>query len=248
MNRSSLPGIVMIVLVVGACGSAGAAASVPIEDVPAVSPAADPTVARTPKPSVSPPPATLCKAAPGEIAVSIPAQANLFGAGLESPPAPGGGGPGALPALVKLPGDEIVVTFPCVKGQTNCCSNPPTTGPEGSEGEGYRTNVESAGGIAGLVLEGRSMFLAGVFIGDDAPVAPPPERLDLTGVTDFDGFEPQLGQTFFIGNGEGASFVAPGGATRLYLGFVDAMFFNGEPGWYGNNRGALEASVLVTEE
>ena len=48
------------------------------------------------------------------------------------------------------------------------------------------------------------MFLAGVFVDDDAPVAPAPERLNLTGVTDFDGFELLLGQTFFIGEGDGA--------------------------------------------
>ena len=57
---------------------------------------------------------------------------------------------------------------------------------------------------------------------------------------------PKLGQVFFIGNGgEQSSYVAPAGATRLYLGVADAYFFAGPPGWYGNNSGEFQATVNV---
>ena len=49
-------------------------------------------------------------------------------------------------------------------------------------------------------------------------------------------------------SGAGKTFVVPPAATRLYLGFVDASFFVGEPGFYANNRGALEASISFAME
>lgn len=175
----------------------------------------------------------------------IDGRSNLFGAGLDSPPAPGGGGGGVLPPSIELPAGAIrTATFPCTAGLTDFASGVPTLGPEGFIGL-QTTDVESYGGISGLLMEGQVMFLAGVFIADGVPPEPAPQRLDFTHNADFERLEPELGQTFFIGDGAGKTFVAPAGATRLYLGFIDAYVFLGQPGWYGNNRGALEATVAI---
>ena len=43
-------------------------------------------------------------------------------------------------------------------------------------------------------------------------------------------------------------FVAPHGATRLFLGFADAWQVTGDPGYYGNNRGQVQLTVTITVE
>jgi hypothetical protein len=243
VNRHSLPLLAAMVVVVAGCGQAGVASSAPS---PRESATASPSLAPSPSTAMTLSPApsvALCDAGPGEVAVHVPSQSNLFGSGSTLTPAPGGGGGGVSPPLVDLPGGDVLVTFPCVEGLTDCCEGDPSTGPSGTSE--YGTDVESTRTIAGLVMDDRSMFLAGVFLTDDPPKAPPPDRLDLTGMTTFDRYTPALGQTFYIGDGVGQSFVPPDGATRLYLGFVDARFFQGEPGFYANNRGSLDASVLV---
>jgi len=40
-------------------------------------------------------------------------------------------------------------------------------------------------------------------------------------------------------------FVAPPGATRLYFGFLDAVGFNSNPGYYNDNTGAIAVDVLI---
>src|SRR5262249_39942824 len=62
-----------------------------------------------------------------------------------------------------------------------------------------------------------------------------------------------LNQTFFIGDGLTGTgsgsvqvFHVPDGATRLYLGFADAFFFQGDPGYYDDNTGSLTATFMVT--
>ena len=235
---------------VAACGSASG------------SPVAAPTTGMSPQPAVTPvvtasarPPVTaaplptagaICSPGDGEVAVYIDGQANLFGAGLERAPGPGGGGGGVLPPPIELPAAGATsVTFPCTGGKTDCCAGAPSTPPAGFE---TLTDVQSFGGISGLLVADRAMFLAGVFIGDAPPAEPAPDRLDLGGKLDFERLEPELGQTFFIGDGVGKTFVVPDGATRLYLGFVDAEFFVGEPGFYANNRGGLEATVRFSAD
>ena len=57
--------------------------------------------------------------------------------------------------------------------------------------------------------------------------------------------KPEIGQTFLIGDGVGRRYLAPAAATRLFLGFAEGMFYVGEPGWYGNNSGALEVRIEI---
>lgn len=250
----SVPQFLLRVLVgsavLAACGSPGGTPAVPGTAAATSSAVATPVATASARPRITAPPppsaGAICAPGTGEVAVYVDARSNLFGAGADAAPGPGGGGGGALPPAVAVPAaGGTVVTFPCTGGLTDCCSGTPTIGPAGFLS---RTDVESHGGIAGLVVGERAMFLAGVFIGDEAPAGPAPERLDLSGKLDFERLEPGLAQTFFIGDGAGKVFVVPPGATRLFLGFVDAAFFVGEPGYYGNNRGGLEATVRFAEE
>jgi hypothetical protein len=85
--------------------------------------------------------------------------------------------------------------------------------------------------------------LIGVFLNSSLPTAnPAPGMLDFTN-TSFASLSPGLQQIFFIGDGlTGAgtgtvqTFIAPAGATRLYLATVDGY------GWY-NNSGAITVTV-----
>jgi HYR domain-containing protein len=170
------------------------------------------------------------------------ATANIFGAGYSSAPSPGGGGGGTLPPGWRLPaGSNRMVTFPRVTGTVTGIETAPTNGPEGN-GKGP-TDVESWQGISGIVDAHNAMFLVGVFLGDAEPSLPAPSRLDFSGTERFDSIAPAVGQTFFIGNGVGRRFVVPDGATRLFVGFADAFFWVGMPGYYGNNSGHLDVVV-----
>jgi gliding motility-associated-like protein len=94
------------------------------------------------------------------------------------------------------------------------------------------------------------MFLCGVFLGKNVPNSPPPS-LVFSDNTDFESLDPELGQVFFIGDGltrtgEGVlqKFEVPAGATRLFLGLADALDSNQEAGYYANNTGQFQASVV----
>jgi hypothetical protein len=175
-------------------------------------------------------------------ALTVRATANIFGAGLDVPPGPAGGGTGTLPTLHELPAEATLVVFEGITGCVNPVSGQaPWNGPGGAMTG--RTNVESFGGVSGVLHEMNTMFLVGVFATDQPPVAPAPERLDFSDGESFDELAPMIGQTFFIGDGVGRRYRIPGGATRLFLGFADAFAFVGPPGWYGNNSGELQVRV-----
>ena len=58
-----------------------------------------------------------------------------------------------------------------------------------------------------------------------------------------------LQQTFFIGNGKSSNmtsqrFNIPDGATRLYLGFVDGWYYEGDPGYLDNNTGSVNVTAI----
>jgi hypothetical protein len=181
--------------------------------------------------------------------VVVPATDNIFGAGHDSPPDPGGGGGGDSPAEWSLEsGTGDVVSFPVVTGEvTPRAGTDDYVGPGGDTTRG--TDVESYGGISGIVDGDTGMFLVGVFLTDEEPADPAPDRLDFTGIEDFEEVKPEIGQTFFIGDGVGHRYVVPAGATRLFLGFVDAysgVYYHGQPGYYDNNAGELAVKVEVS--
>lgn len=195
--------------------------------------------------------------------LTVPGTANIFGAGHGSPPNPAGtshgvpgSGAGTLPVSLAVVGGQSV-SFSSITGTVYCCSPfANSANPDGSTAA--PTNVNSYGGISGIKA-GTWMFLAGVFTDGTEPADPAPPRLDFTSLgTNFASLAPALDQTFFIGDGltgtgSGArqTFVAPAGATRLYLGFADAYGFQGDPGYYGDNTGSYavtptpEPSALV---
>jgi len=74
-------------------------------------------------------------------------------------------------------------------------------------------------------------------------VGPRADRLDFTDGEDFSELAPEIGQTFFIGDGVGRIYRVTADATRLFLGFADAFNYVGAPGWYANNGGSLEVTV-----
>jgi hypothetical protein len=172
----------------------------------------------------------------------VPAVANIFGAGHEQAPMPGGGGPGQLPPIWLLPRGTTTTTFACVEGIVNPIrSEAPWNGPEGNKiGP---TRISSLQGISGILDGHNAMFLTGVFLTDEEPADPAPAVLDFTDAESFEELAPLVGQTFYIGDGVGRQYRVPAGATRLFVGFADAFYYVGEPGWYGNNVGQIEVTV-----
>lgn len=178
------------------------------------------------------------------------ARANIFGAGRDEPPDPGGGGGGVLPPVWQLPArSSRIVTLPSVTGKViPITGHSEANGPEGDGGAIGTTDVKSFKGISGIVDRRNRMFLVGVFLTDAPPSNPAPPRLDFTNREEFDLLEPSVGQTFFVGNGKGRRYRVPPEATRLFLGFADAYFYEGDPGYYNNNFGHLNVTVDIATE
>jgi hypothetical protein len=198
------------------------------------------TATATPAPEATPEAAQL-----GE-PVTVPSTANVFGAGLEEPPAPASGGPGDLPVELALPSGARVVRVTRTSGSVTPLSDGEGSfakaGAEGSEGAAWK--LPAAGGISGLAHKSRRMFLTGVFLSEDPPGGEPPRALSY-GSRVPARQSPKLAQTFLMGDGKGRTFRVPKGATRLFLGFADFKTYHAERGTgdYTNNRGEL--SVVV---
>lgn len=183
---------------------------------------------------------------------SVPATANIYGAGHATPPAPGGGGGGVLPTRIDLPpGTGRTLVFSNVTGSIDfgpCC---PTNGPDGIDSSGSGAAIDWDG-IGGMTIA-RGRFLTGVFLDDTEPMDPVPPDLVIPDIG-FTELAPGLRQTFFVGDGltgtgSGAPqvFQVPDGATRLFLGTQDAGPPNtAVPGFYGDNSGIVTGAVLVT--
>ena len=212
--------------------------------------------------------------------VAVDGMANVFTAGRDY------AYNGLLPtALGFAAGAGNVFTFPAITGLVSFGGLPLFVGPDGyADGQDTTDILSSADptdtadnypGISGIINghgdaswpdyatypvlgyePGKTMFLTGVFLGDDLPGSTP-DRLDFTNNTNFASLSPQLGQTFYIGDGrmlDGTTlqqFTAPEGATRLFLGFADALDFgypSSEAGFYDDNYGALHAQVQLNDD
>ncbi|MBX3382001.1 MAG: hypothetical protein KF864_00690 [Phycisphaeraceae bacterium] len=188
------------------------------------------------------------------VVVEVDGRANIFGAGYMVAPDPGGGGGGVLPPLIPLSaGQGNVVQVTSVTGTVSAGFGFAFHGGDGGTSASGTTDVLSWGGISGLIHANRTLFLTGVFLGPASPSNPAPSRLNVTNSNNETEFWPLLAQTFFIGDGYNATgvpqrFNIPHGATRLYLGFVDAFDFGNPtsyPGHYSDNQGRLQATVVV---
>ncbi len=203
--------------------------------------------------------------------VTVPAQANIYGAGRTE--APGGG---QLPPSVDLKPHYQCVTFTRVRGSlrkskkaTPCPTVDRCITLDLNEQEG--THLNDPDGVGGYPPTSSSTgykaisgirapfagYLVGVFVGKHGPKGPAPAALDFTtgAGTAFTTLAPALDQTFFIGDGltgddTGAlqTFTVPAGAGSLYLGISDAGGFNGPPGAYFDNKGDIKLDVHTSNE
>lgn len=155
------------------------------------------------------------------------------------------------PMIAVAEGDMIRVADPAVGGVNFFVGfGPPFFGPGGGSTSG--SELGSFGGISGYT--GPTGPLAGVFLGTGDPTggsAPPALDFDVIGL-DFLLLTPDIGQVFYIGDGvtsggEFQVFIAPTGATRLYLGIPDGFGFIGPPGAYDDNDGAYRVRIGVNE-
>ncbi|MBO9325286.1 MAG: hypothetical protein J7463_07700 [Roseiflexus sp.] len=113
--------------------------------------------------------------------------------------------------------------------------------------DGSLASIESLGGISGY--NGPAGALVGVFVFLDDAVpdgeALPALNFSPDGIgTNFTRLTPQIGQVFFIGDGqtdkgETQTFVAPNRATRLFIGLADGSFFVGPPSCYEDHVGSF---------
>jgi hypothetical protein len=178
----------------------------------------------------------------------VSGQANIFGAGSDFAPGPGGEGGGVVPPSVQLPAGSNVVTIPTITGKVSPMTALVGYNRAGGDGKGA-TDITTYGGISGIVDRRNGMFLVGVFLTDEPPSTSAPKRLDFTNRERFRTLTPDIGQTFFIGDGRGRTFRVPSGATRVFLGFADAYsdghFYQGRPGFYSNNGGHLCVGVTA---
>ncbi len=170
--------------------------------------------------------------------IVVPGEANPWLAGMPNGSI-GGEGLDTAPAQSPI----SVTTIPITAGETltfsasgNVAHGGVDTVGSGPDGESIITSLAggSENGIAELSVPFDSLI--GVFLDSSLPsLSSPPSALDFStpAERDFLALSPQLRQPFFIGDGQTSTsvvqrFVVPAGATRLFLGTMDAF------GWFDN--------------
>lgn len=197
--------------------------------------------------------------------IIVAGTSNIFGAGLAALPAipdtqfnrdhANQAGAGTAPASFSFaPDPYLVLHFDSITGGVGYNDTAGTTSGDGFSDQRYggnliSTNVRSTAGLSGLSKTNRVLFLVGVFLGPTLPTTAP-AAVNYNGADDQLNFRPAIGQTFFIGNGITTAgltqnFYVPQDATTLYLGFADGWLFQGSPSWYGDNNGALSATLSM---
>ena len=182
-----------------------------------------------------------CGTLPGGLTTGVPLYVRGSGTAIQVAPALTG-------PVVDITSSGSGRIFMSTYGENN--------GPDGGPWVTGSTNITGYGGISGIRHDSRVMFLVGVFVGDLEPADPQPPAFDFTTGEGYTDLFPQLRQLFFIGDGFtglcGGSrqrVWVPQCATRLYLGFADALNFGNPispPGFYGDNYGDLQVTVQPT--
>jgi hypothetical protein len=187
--------------------------------------------------------------------VSVDAKTNLYLAG-GNVPTFGTDGLTPTEALTFAAAAGQALRFSAVVGTVGCQPTP-VFDPDGDTCVNTITDINSSGGIAGIRSQGRTLYLAGLFLDANVPVpATLPARLLYGGAGELTytalDYAPAIGQVFFIGDGltgtgGGATqaFLAPATATRFYLGFADAFGFVGNPNAYNDNSGSVRATFTL---
>lgn len=157
------------------------------------------------------------------------------------------------PSINVSAGDVVRLADPAVGGISFYNGfGAPVFGPSGNGLDG--SQLSALDGISGYM--GPQGPLTGVFLDNSIPNgSSAPATLNFTswgmGI-DFLTLSPQLGQVFYIGDGLASSgdfqtFIAPTGATRLFLGIPDGFGFWGAPGAYDDNDGSYRVRVGVNQ-
>lgn len=144
-------------------------------------------------------------------------------------------------------------TFSGVSGGLNCCGNGGDLAtPEGGNWLGPASTITGINGISDA-FGNTQLPLVAMFGTDTDPFgSAAPAALAPWDANNPQSLAPGLWQVFFVGDGltgfanasgTALSFTAPAGATRLYVGFVDAGNFNGVSAWYHDNPGAVSGTV-----
>lgn len=179
------------------------------------------------------------RALAGGATVEVSAQCNPFLAG--QPPGTMSKtdvAPAQSPLLVVLDVSACeTLRFTAVSGAVSYGPSHPFYDPEGGFAQFSAPDL----GISGYTMP--VCALLGVFLPDQTNSGPAPADLDFStpASRDFATLEPEMFQTFFIGDGlreDGATvqvFIVPAGATRLFLGVCDGF------GW-NNNVGSFQCT------
>ena len=186
---------------------------------------------------------------------TVPANANIYSAGLSTPVAPAGGGAGILPVSITLAPSTTKLQFQA-SGTYTFDGGYHVVGADGNSGSYSPVVLNPYGGISGY--NGPGCPLVGLFLTSSPPQTPAPPTLDFTGNNEHPNFltlSPLIGQLFFIGDGladgSGAtqSFNVPTGATRLFLGIADGDYYSDSPaGFYDDNTGNLTVTLSAVPE
>ena len=188
--------------------------------------------------------------------VSVPGDANIYGAGFGTPPSPNGFGGGSLPVLYSLSGGATTITISNVSGSVSF-NNSFFNGADGGTGFGALTQESAYNSLSGITYTGRTDFLVGVFLDASTPTGTEPATLSYDNTSaGASSFSPLLRQVFFVGDGLDSnaatqSFNVPSGATRLYFGFADSWngsSITGPPGNYSDNAGSLSVTITSIPE
>jgi hypothetical protein len=159
-----------------------------------------------------------------------------------------------LPPSIPIAAGDVIRAIDPAVGGINFFNGfgPPFFGPSGNGASG--SNLTALDAISGYI--GPQGPLAGVFLDNSIPSSgPAPATLDFSpgglGI-DFTTLSPELGQVFYIGDGVDSmgdfqTFIAPAGATRLFLAIPDGFGFGGAPGAYDDNDGGYRVRIGVNE-
>ena len=156
-----------------------------------------------------------------------------------------------LPPFIAVSGGDVIRVLDPAIGGVNFFNGlgPPFFGPGGNGLSG--SNLTALDGISGY--RGPQGPLAGVFLDNTIPSSgPAPATLNFDLGIDFPTLSPELRQVFYIGDGitsggDFQTFIAPPGATRLFLGIPDGFGFIDEPGAYDDNDGFYQVRIGVNE-
>ena len=177
-------------------------------------------------------------------AVVVPGSSDPWLAGMPAGSTASSGDVAPAQSPVLVPGLTLSVGQVLTFGVTGSVSHVPAPSGLSPDGDGFTSHSAGAqNGIAGLTAPFESLI--GVFLDAVQPdLSPAPSGLNFSTLgTSFASLSPLLKQPFFIGDGltgtgTGAvqDFTVPSGATRLFLGTMDAF------GWF-DNSGAFDVSV-----